>query len=158
MNRKKIPFAAVILLLLLPSCFNSKDLPESEPVKLREFTPADLIPAKSVAENFANGFFAAVKANDFAPWEKVMPARNIQQYKTQFPAFYNELHVTFGDFEGAEYLGEVNNADLKNFLWKMRFSKVENGKKITREVVFFVRVHCEENKQPDISGFGVKLF
>ena len=158
MNRRTVPFAAVVLLLLLPSCFNSGRLPEAEPVKIREFTEADLVPAKMVAENFATGFFQAIAENDFAPWEKTMPARNIQKYKENFPNFYKELYDYFGEFTGSEYLGELTNGNFKVFLWKMSFTHTEKDKKSVREIVFFVRVHCEENKQPDISGFGVKRF
>lgn len=154
MNRKSVSLAAVLLLLLLPSCHKSV-----EPVKLREFTSADLVPAKMVAENFADGFFKSIAAKDFSHWQKVIPQRSEQTItEEKFQKFYNELHTSFGKFETAEYLGELVSGDLINYLWRMRFSKQENGKTIVRDIVFFVRVYCEENKQPDVSGFGVKLF
>ena len=40
----------------------------------------------------------------------------------------------------------------------LSFAKTDNNKEVIREAVFFVRVYCESGKQPEISGFGVKVF
>lgn len=158
MNFQKISIAA-LLLISLTGCFSSGENDAPEPVKLREFTQNDSETAAALAENFAGKFFQSLKTREFSHWKSAMPMRKDQKISDkEFQQMYNELYTSFGNYESSGFLGELTVGDLKNYLWKMRFSREENNKKVVREVVFFVRVYCENGKTPDISGFGVKLF
>jgi DNA polymerase III alpha subunit len=83
--------------------------------------------------------------------------RIVLELKGKFEDMRKELLTVFGNFEKGSFLGSVASGNLRTYLWKMSFSKEENGKKVLNEVVFFVRVFCAEGKAPAISTFGVKL-
>jgi hypothetical protein len=69
-----------------------------------------------------------------------------------------ELLDNFGTFTGGTCLGEVTSGDLRTYLWKLTFEAKDKNKKTVREIIYFVRVFCEEGKAPAVSGFGVKRF
>ena len=153
-------FIRIIPVLLLTVLLAACAAPEKpETVKLREFTSEDAVPAFKKAEAFAGGFFQAVADNDFAKWQPYFPPKDESRIdKRKFERMCAELDRTFGKFQSSAYLGELTVGNLRNFLWKMSFSRTDKDKKILREAVFFVRVYCENGKTPEISGFGVKVF
>lgn len=145
-----------LLPLLLNSCFHTGS--RQEEIKLREFSSQDEDLGKKTASVFAESFLLAVADNNFAVWQKNVPPHAAAKLdSSKFAAMRTELLTVFGNFEKGSFLGSVASGNLRTYLWKMSFSKEENGKKVLNEVVFFVRVFCAEGKAPAISTFGVKL-
>ena len=157
MNKKDIIAAAVVILLFLPSCFNtSQSLPE---VKLREFAAGDDAPALNLAIEFTDGFVKSLRTGEFSHWQRQLPPHSAAKIgEKEFLAMRQELQTFFGELENASYFVDLTTGDLRNYLWKLSFKKEINGKETVNEVIFFVRIFCEEGKSPAISGFGVKKF
>jgi hypothetical protein len=65
-----------------------------------------------------------------------------------------ELQEMFGNLQNFTYLSSLQNRNLRDHLWVMRFEKAGE----IREVMFLVRVFRNDRGVPEISGFGVKRF
>lgn len=145
------------LLLTAAGCRTAGE-PAAKP-ELRAFSADDTRAAKETAAKFAEGFAASLKDGDFAHWRANMPEESAAKVgDSRFRDMRAELTAFFGEFTGAEFLGEIITGDLRNYLWKLSFVRKEKEKRQISEIVYFVRVFCEEGKPPAISGFGVKRF
>lgn len=152
--------AAVVISILGCSCaFTGQKNQVDEPVKLRDFSVTDEQQAYLEAEKFVNGFAGALQKNDFKLWQQVIPADSASKIgEKQFEQMSRELHREFGTFTGSSYLGVLTSGNLRSFMWKLSFVRQNDGKNTVREIVYFVRIFCEEGKTPAISGFGVRVF
>ena len=152
---------AVLLTFSGSSCaaLKEKNPSDKEPVKLRDFSSEDETAAFNTAEKFVLAFAEALKKNDFSLWQQVIPPDSTAKIgKKQFDAMRLELGKEFGTFSGTSYLGKLVSGHLRSFMWKFSFIRQKNGKSSIREIVYFVRIFCEEGKTPAISGFGVRVF
>ena len=148
--------SGLLLAVLLASCAAAE---KPAAVQLREFKNEDAVQASNKAKAFAGGFFQALADKDFSKWQLHFPPKDESRIdKRKFERMCAELDGAFGKFRSSGYLGELTVGDLRNYLWKMSFAKTDNNREVIREAVFFVRVYCESGKQPEISGFGVKVF
>lgn len=162
--KKHLLLTALMMLILLPSCFHTREepaslTPEAKPVVLRDFKPEDQVSALSIASGFAESFVKAVETGEFIHWKNRMSpetAKKIDEKK--FAKMREELQQIFGDFQQASFMGELISGNLRSYLWKMRFTREKEGNTEVNETIYFVRVFCEEGKTPAISGFGVKVF
>lgn len=157
MNRKNLIAAAAVMLIILPSCFKSTS-PDPE-VRLRDFTRNDDEQAQQTATAFINGFSQSLLTGDFSFWQKELPFDSQNRItEREFKGMAEELKAFFGKYESYSYLGCLITGELRNYLWKLTFTREQNGKKSVYEAVYLVRVFCEENKKPAVCGFGVKRF
>lgn len=156
---KKFLSALLILpFLILASCRSVSD-EEKAPVKIREFTGDDETGAYQAASSYMQSFFQSLETGDFSHWKKILDEQRSDRItEEKFNLMCNELQMKFGKFEKSEFLGELTTGNFRNYLWKVRFNKMDNNRNIIRDVVYYTKVFCPENGQPAVSGFGVKLF
>lgn len=146
---------AAFLMLFSSSCAMFK---KTEEVKLREFSKIDEDIARINATMFAESFIKSLKEDDFTHWQKHIPKRSAHRINEQnFKAMRREMIDTFGTFVSGDYLGKVTNGNLRTYLWKLTFIRDDKGKKSVHEVIYLVRVFCEDGKTPAISRFGVRI-
>lgn len=157
MKKLLIHFLTVLTVALLStSCAGFK----KQEIKLREFSREDENLARTKAAVFAEAFIQALKNNDFAIWQKHLPASPSPEKQItgeRFTAMRRELLDHFGTFVSGRYLGDITDGNLRTYLWKLTFSEKKQDKNVIHEIIYFVRVFCEEGKPPTISRFGVKL-
>lgn len=154
---KKLPFLLLpVLPVLLASCAGKSAAPAAvAAVKLQPFSPENETESLKISTVFADGFAAAVKAGDFKFWQQVLPEHIAAKISLEiFQKMCRELETGFGKLESAVFFGTLQNGNLRDNLWKLRF--VKDGK--VREVLYLVRVYCRENGKPEISGFGIRRF
>jgi len=152
---KKLPFLPLLAaMLLLVSCAE-KSPSSTAAVKLQPFTKETETRSLKMSTAFADGFAEAVKTGDFKYWQQVLPPHVAAKVTPEvFKKMCGELAETFGKLESSTFFGTLENGNLRDNLWKLRF--VKDGK--VREVLYLVRVYCAENGQPEISGFGIRRF
>lgn len=106
----------------------------------------DMADAKKMADDYMAGFIAGVKANDFALFEQSMPGEAKGKVTAEmFGTMCSELKENLGNLTSAEYLGELDQTLVRDYLWKLTFEKtIEDPEKqpdvLRREVVYMVRV------------------
>jgi hypothetical protein len=151
--RKILYSTAVIAGFLLASCAAPQ---AAQPqVKLQEFDRESEENGKAFADRFASGFAAAVKSGEFAQWQNTMPEHIKARVSAgSFAKMRAELQEMFGNLQNFTYLSSLQNRNLRDHLWVMRFEKAGE----IREVMFLVRVFRNDRGVPEISGFGVKRF
>ena len=154
----------ICLVAVIGSLVGCSSFREVRPeVKLREFAPEDSKAASKIAADFAGGFIRALETGEFSFWQKQLPSDSAAKITpAKFAAMRRELQAVFGEFHHAEALGKIISGNLHNYLWKLSFVRSSSGRKVegkeVYEVVYFVRIFCEEGKEPAVSGFGVKRF
>ena len=102
--------------------------------------------AEKLADDYMAGFIAGVKAKDFALFEQAMPDEAKGKVTAEmFDTMCSELRENLGTLSAAEYLGELDQTLVRDYLWKLTFEKtLENPEKqpdvLRREVVYMVRI------------------
>ncbi len=136
---------------LLTGCMSYP--PAEKAVTLQQFDSASEAAGQKRAAAFANGFAQALKNGDFSLWQTQMPEHVKSRVDAGiFARMREELTGMFGEFESGRYLGSLQNRDLRDHLWVLRFKKDGN----VREIIYLVRIFRNEKGLPEISGFGVK--
>lgn len=106
----------------------------------------DMAGARKLADDYMAGFIAGVKANDFTLFEQAMPGEAKGKVTAEmFDTMCSELQENLGSLTAAEYMGELDQTLVRDYLWKLTFEKtLENPDKqvdlLRREVVYMVRV------------------
>ncbi len=145
-------FSALLLLFGSTSCSTTSD---SKKIELREFSNDDEQYALTETREFTAKFCQSIKDGNFFHWQQVMPVNTGKKVTPEiFTRMRKELLDNFGTLENFDFLGTLRKDSLLDYLWKLQF--VKDGKK--RDVIFLVRVHCENKRKPEISGFGIKRF
>ena len=145
-------FSAFLLALFLTSCSTTAD---TKKIDLREFSNDDEQYALTETREFTAQFCQSVKDGNFSHWQQVMPLNTQKKVTPEiFARMRKELIDNFGTLENFDFLGTLRKDTLLDYLWKLQF--VKDGKK--RDVIFLVRVFCENQRKPEISGFGIKRF
>ncbi len=128
---------------------------------LREAMPDDLPPdAQAIAAIYIKGFEDALRDNDFSKFERVVPADSKDMVSEKaFNQMYKELVEKLGTLKNTQYLGELNQTLVVDYIWKFGFEKEELDKdkkpRITRkEVLYLARVGLVDGKYMVVgSGF-----
>ena len=155
--RMVILFCAALIMLFSAGCIShEKSTPE---IKLRDFSGNDDPAAMEIAGNFAGGFAKSLETGDFSFWQKQFAPGNTSGITpAKFAAMRRELTGIFGEFRGSRFMGILITGNQRNYLWKLTFDRDTSAGKRVYEMVFSVRIFCEEGKAPAVSGFGVKRF
>ena len=144
--------------LMFASCSSLQEV-GGDAVQVREFTGADEQTAFAAASAYMESFFQSLESGEFSIWKKVLDEQHADQItEDKFHLMRNELLQKFGKIESKEFLGSLITGNFRNYLWKVRFNKTDNGNSVVREVIYYTKVFCPENGNPAVSGFGVKLF
>ena len=147
-------FASVLPVVLSSGCAGKSETPPP-PVKLLPFNAENEQKSLAVSTEFAGAFAAALQNGDFKLWQDKMPQHIAGKVTPEiFSRMCREVEEMLGKLENSSYFGTLQNGNLRDNFWKLRF--VKDGK--VREVLYMVRVYCTENGDPEISGFGIKRF
>lgn len=151
---------AIASALIVCGCASSKTEKSPETaIMLGEFNDPDT--AMAVASNFASGFEKALLTSEFTALAAVLPANSKAKLTAEnFLKMRSGLITLYGQPQKLEYLTFLDQSKIRDYLWRVKFSKPsKDGKTFSsREIIFCVRVYCEIGKKPDIAGFFFQRF
>ena len=140
---------------------NEKEQSKPAPVVLGEFSATHDAAALTAAKNFAAAFERSIRLNDFQFLQSALSRTGGNRFNAAaFAKLRTEMLTVYGNFQKMEYITWLDQGKLRDYLWKISFSKTDgSGKKSSpREILFCVRVFCEKDKQPDVAGFFFRKF
>ena len=106
-----------------------------------------------MAEKFVAGFAAALKEGRFEEFLKVLPPDSGKRFsKEDFDRLKLSVGNSFGVLRQWEYLGQLDNTFVHDYIWKMEFS----GKIKNRAVLYRVRIG-KAGGALKLAGFGFLL-
>ena len=129
----------------LAGCAASGEKPESEAAA--ELLPAAPQPeAKAIASAYVAGLAEAIEQDDFAKLKAVIPRESKDKVTEEmFKQMAGELSEGLGTLKKTEYLGELNQSVVMDYIWKFTFEKMsadKDGKSrnLCKEVLYMVRM------------------
>ena len=154
-------FCTSVLLFCGCTAPKAEKAAEEPAIVLGEFSQTSAAEALTVASNFTAGFEKSLLTADFAPFAAVLPANSKVQFTAEsFNKMRTGLISLYGNPQKLEYLTFLDQGKIRDYLWRIKFSKPDkDGKSFSsREILFCVRVYCENGKKPDIAGFFFQRF
>ncbi len=142
----------------LTGCVSASAENAAVPPKPENLTGHDMTEAGVLAENYMNGFIGGLKSGDFKPFESAIPQEAKGKVTEEmFNKLCRDLQQNLGTLTSAEYLGELDQTLVRDYLWKLTFEKKqENGTVDRKEVVYMVRIGRMEGKFR-IAGSGFRF-
>lgn len=129
----------------LAGCAAIGEKPESEAAA--ELLPAAPLPeAKAIASAYVAGLAEAIEQDDFAKLKAVIPRESKDKVTEEmFKQMAGELSEGLGTLKKTEYLGELNQSVVMDYIWKFTFEKMsadKDGKSrnLCKEVLYMVRM------------------
>ncbi len=129
----------------LAGCAAIGEKPESEAAA--ELLPAAPQPeAKAIASAYVTGLAEAIEQDDFAKLKAVIPRESKDKVTEEmFKQMAGELSEGLGTLKKTEYLGELNQSVVMDYIWKFTFEKMsadKDGKSrnLCKEVLYMVRM------------------
>lgn len=129
----------------LAGCAAIGEKPESEAAA--ELLPAAPQPeAKAIASAYVAGLAEAIEQDDFAKLKAVIPRESKDKVTEEmFKQMAGELFEGLGTLKKTEYLGELNQSVVMDYIWKFTFEKMsadKDGKSrnLCKEVLYMVRM------------------
>lgn len=129
----------------LAGCAAIGEKPESEAAA--ELLPAAPQPeAKAIASAYVAGLAEAIEQDDFAKLKAVIPRESKDKVTEEmFKQMTGELSEGLGTLKKTEYLGELNQSVVMDYIWKFTFEKMsadKDGKSrnLCKEVLYMVRM------------------
>ena len=129
----------------LADCAAIGEKPESEAAA--ELLPAAPQPeAKAIASAYVAGLAEAIEQDDFAKLKAVIPRESKDKVTEEmFKQMAGELSEGLGTLKKTEYLGELNQSVVMDYIWKFTFEKMsadKDGKSrnLCKEVLYMVRM------------------
>ena len=129
----------------LAGCAAIGEKPESEAAA--ELLPAAPRPeAKAIASAYVAGLAEAIEQDDFAKLKAVIPRESKDKVTEEmFKQMAGELSEGLGTLKKTEYLGELNQSVVMDYIWKFTFEKMsadKDGKSrnLCKEVLYMVRM------------------
>ena len=129
----------------LAGCAAIGEKPESEAAA--ELLPAAPQPeAKAIASAYVAGLAEAIEQDDFAKLKAVIPRESEEKVAEEmFKQMAGELSEGLGTLKKTEYLGELNQSVVMDYIWKFTFEKMsadKDGKSrnLCKEVLYMVRM------------------
>lgn len=129
----------------LAGCAAIGEKPESEAAA--ELLPAAPQPeAKAIASAYVAGLAEAIEQDDFAKLKAVIPRESKDKVTEEmFRQMAGELSEGLGTLKKTEYLGELNQSVVMDYIWKFTFEKMsadKDGKSrnLCKEVLYMVRM------------------
>ena len=129
----------------LAGCAAIGEKPESEGAA--ELLPAAPQPeAKAIASAYVAGLAEAIEQDDFAKLKAVIPRESKDKVTEEmFKQMAGELSEGLGTLKKTEYLGELNQSVVMDYIWKFTFEKMsadKDGKSrnLCKEVLYMVRM------------------
>jgi hypothetical protein len=159
-HRRHLPslFSALFLASLLCGCAAGKPSPDDSgnekfPVE-RTLTGERRDAARRLADAYIGGLTEALTSGEFAPLEKVLPAKLVSPKAREiFNAMKTGL-ARFGKLESCTYYGMLDCTLFNDFLWKFRFVKETGDPRMPQQVyeaLYRVRV-IHPDKEPMIAS------
>ncbi len=112
-----------------------------------ELLPAEPQPeAKAIASAYIAGLAEAIERDDFAKLKAVIPQESKDKVTEEmFKQMAGELSEGLGVLKKTEYLGELNQSVVMDYIWKFTFDKESTGKdgksrNLRKEVLYMVRM------------------
>ena len=129
----------------LAGCAAIGEKPESEAAA--ELLPAAPQPeAKAIASAYVAGLAEAIEQDDFAKLKAVIPRESKDKVTEEmFKQMAGELSEGLGTLKKTEYLGELNQSVVMDYIWKFTFEKMsadKDGKtrNLCKEALYMVRM------------------
>ena len=129
----------------LAGCAAIGEKPESEAAA--ELLPAAPQPeAKAIASAYVAGLAEAIEQDDFAKLKAVIPRESKDKVTEEmFKQMAGELSEGLGTLKKTEYLGELNQSVVMDYIWKFTCEKMsadKDGKSrnLCKEVLYMVRM------------------
>lgn len=129
----------------LAGCAATGEKPES--ATAAELLPAEPQPeAKAIASAYVAGLAEAIEQDDFAKLKAVIPQESKDKVTEEmFKQMAGELASGLGTLKKTEYLGELNQSVVMDYIWKFTFEKMsadKDGKSrnLRKEVLYMVRM------------------
>lgn len=129
----------------LAGCAAIGEKPESEAAA--ELLPAAPQPeAKAIASAYVAGLAEAIEQDDFAKLKAVIPRESKDKVTEEmFKQMAGELFEGLGTLKKTEYLGELNQSVVMDYIWKFTFEKMSTDKdgksrNLCKEVLYMVRM------------------
>ena len=145
----------------LAGCAAIGEKPESEAAA--ELLPAAPQPeAKAIASAYVAGLAEAIEQDDFAKLKAVIPRESKDKVTEEmFKQMAGELSEGLGTLKKTEYLGELNQSVVMDYIWKFTFEKMsadKDGKSrnLCKEVLYMVRMGRVDGRFV-IVGSGVRF-
>ena len=120
---------------------------KTEAAAAAELLPAEPQPeAKAIASAYVAGLAEAIERDDFAKLKAVIPQESKDKVTEEmFKQMAGELASGLGTLKKTEYLGELNQSVVMDYIWKFTFEKTSAGKdgksrNLCKEVLYMVRM------------------
>ena len=116
-------------------------------------------PALALAEKFVGGLVESLKSGDFQTFLSAQPAGSRPFKKEDFDKMRDSLSKRYGKLTASEYLGQLDQGRVRDFLWKFTFERDDSAgiPAARRQIVCWVRVGAV-NGEPVLAGFSFCFF
>ncbi len=148
---KKIVFA--FMLTALAGCTVTKS-PQAE-VKFTEHTADTIAAGKAAAEKYMQNFTGAIKADNPALLNEVLPADSSKRLnRAKFADMQKWLNEKLGTLEKVVFVDLFRQGAICDYLWKLSFKRADG---VETDAAYFVRVVSVEGKTEIVkAGFSFR--
>lgn len=138
-------FLFAVCVLTMTGCASASGSGDTA-VQPENLTGQELTDAKTMAAEYMAGFVAGVRSEDFSRFEEAIPSEAKGKVTAEmFRAMCRDLKTNLGELTASEYLGELDQTLVRDYLWKLTFEKKSStpgkeGELLRKQVVYMVRV------------------
>ncbi|MCQ2378745.1 MAG: hypothetical protein MJ016_05985 [Victivallaceae bacterium] len=126
------------------------------PAPITEIDDDAVLAGKALAQEYMDGFVAAVRADDFERLKPFLPQDgDARKMRGLFVGQQKWIHEKLGELQNAEFSDVFRQGAVCDCVWKLSFGKSADGKTSVVELPYHVRVAAVDRRMQIVTvGFS----